>query len=998
MPARFRRFTLIWSAFLLFPLFLAPAVRAQEKSVNPGINAQYEKNPDAKKYVASLEVESREVYNLRKEIVAACRLKPGMSVADVGAGTGLFTRLFAAEVAPGGTVYAADIAENFLKHIEKTCKEAGIKNVKTVLSKVDSSELPPASVDVVFLCDVYHHFEFPAKTLATLHAALKPGGRLVLVDYHRVKDKTPAWIFKHVRAGQEVFTREIEAAGFKLQNEEKFLKENYMVEFSRVDQEASRRSVMSTGRSVMSTVGYSRDIRPILAESCFTCHGADAGQRQADLRLDVREIAVKAAIVPGKAAESPLVRRITSDDPDERMPPPSSKRARLSPEAVAKVRAWIDAGAKYESHWAYSPPTRPPLPKVPEKYPANWARNAIDQFIAAGLVQHDLRPSPDADPRTLLRRLRFDLTGLPPSPEESDAFAADHTAAAYQRTVDRLLASPQFGERMAMYWLDVVRYADSGGYHSDNERAVWLFRDYVVQAFNDNKPFDRFTVEQLAGDLLPGATRQQKIASGYNRLLQTTEEGGAQAKEYTAKYAADRVRNTAAAWLGSTMMCCQCHDHKYDPFTMKDFYSFGAFFADVREEAISRQQQTPMPTPEQAARLKQLDAEIALLAKQKPPAKKLEDLNRQKAQLEAEIPTTLITEAVPPRTMRILPRGNWQDDSGPVVQPAIPEFLGKIDVKDRRATRLDLARWLVSRDNPLVARVLVNRLWKLLFGQGLVRTCDDLGTQGAFPSHPELLDWLAVELIESGWNVKHVMQLMVLSRTYQQTSRSTPDLDRRDPTNSWLARQGRFRLDAETVRDNALAVAGLLSLRMGGPTVKPYQPAGYWDYLNFPQRQWQNDHGESQYRRGLYTFWQRTFLHPSLLAFDASTREECTVDRARSNTPLQALALLNDPTYVEAAKVFAGRIVREGGRTEAERLRYAYRRAIQREPTAAEADLLARLYHQHLTQYQAERAAAAALLKVGDAKPPEGAEPAELAAWTSVARVVLNLHETITRD
>ena len=378
--------------------------------------------------------------------------------------------------------------------------------------------------------------------------------------------------------------------------------------------------------------------------------------------------------------------------------------------------------------------------------------------------------------------------------------------------------------------------------------------------------------------------------------------------------------------------------------------------------------------------------------------KKVDDLKRQKAQLRAEIPTTLITEAVPPRTMRILPRGNWQDDSGPVVEPAIPEFLGKINAKDRRATRLDLARWMVSRDNPLVARVLVNRLWKILFGQGLVRTCDDLGTQGALPSHPELLDWLAVELIDSGWNVKHVMKLMVMSRTYQQTSRSNPDLDRRDPTNTWLARQGRFRLDAEMVRDNALAVSGLLSLRIGGPTVKPYQPAGYWDFLNFPKRQWQDDHGENQYRRGLYTFWQRTFLHPSLLAFDASTREECTVDRPRSNTPLQALALLNDPTYVEASKMFAGRIVREGGRTEAQRLRYAYRRAIQREPTATEAELLTRLYRQHLAQYQADRAAAAALLKVGDAKPPDGVEPAELAAWTSVARVVLNLHETITRD
>ncbi len=1058
MPTPIRRFSSITFALLLLPLLLALAVRAQEKSVNPGINAQYQKNPDAKKYVASFEVESREVFNLRKQIVTACRLKPGMSVADVGAGTGLFTRLFAAEVAPGGTVYAADIAANFLKHIEATCKDAGIKNVKTVLSKVDSSELPPASVDMVFLCDVYHHFEFPQKTLASLHAALKPGGRLVVVDYRREKGKTAEWIFKHVRAGQEVVTREIEAAGFKLQGEEKFVKENYMIEFQRVEQKASPPTIDQRPWPL----SYSRDIRPILAQSCFTCHGADAGQRKADLRLDVRASAIKEAIVPGKAAESPLLQRITSDDPDERMPPPSSKRARLSPQAVAEIRGWIDAGAKYESHWAYTPPTRPPLPKIPEKYAANWARNAIDQFIAAGYAQQDLPPSPDADPHTLLRRLRFDLTGLPPSPEECEAFAADHGPPAYQQTVDRLLASPQFGERMAMYWLDVVRYADSGGYHSDNERSVWLFRDYVVQAFNGNKPFDQFTIEQLAGDLLPGATREQRIASGYNRLLQTTEEGGAQAKEYTAKYAADRVRNTAAAWLGSTMACCQCHDHKYDPFTMKDFYSFGAFFADVGEQAVGRQEQTPMPTPEQETKLKKLDAASAavkkdladwdgnldawqrkwetwmkaapggkpdflpdevwtalqieepkrtpqqkqiiednfrhLLPKKLAAVKQADELKRQKAALQAEIPTTLVTHAVPPRTMRILPRGNWQDDSGPLVTPAIPEFLGKIDVKDRRATRLDLARWMVSRDNPLVARVLVNRLWKLLFGQGLVRTCEDLGTQGAFPSHPELLDWLAVELIESGWNVKHMIRLMVMSRTYQQTSRSNPDLDRRDPTNTWLARQGRFRLDAEMVRDNALAISGLLSLRMGGPTVKPYQPAGYWDYLNFPTRQWQDDHGENQYRRGLYTFWQRTFLHPSLLAFDASTREECTVDRARSNTPLQALVVLNDPTYVEAAKVFAARILREGGRTEAERLQYAYRRAIQRKPTAAEANLLTRLYHQHLAQYQADRAAAAALLKVGDTQPPAGVEPAELAAWTSVARVVLNLHETITRD
>jgi ubiquinone/menaquinone biosynthesis C-methylase UbiE len=1054
-------------AFFAVAVSLPSPVWAQEKSVNPGINAPYEKNPNAKKFVASFETESREVYVQRKEIVAACRLKPGMSVADVGAGTGLFTRLFAAEVTPSGTVYAADIAENFLQHIKASCEKAGIKNVKTVLCKVDSSELPPNSVDVVFLCDVYHHFEFPVKTLASLNAALKPGGRLVLVDYRRIQGKTTAYIMKHVRAGQEVVTREIEAAGFQVKREEKFLKENYLLEFQRVEAKAKPAEPPRSSPKL----SYSRDIRPILAESCFACHGADAAQRKADLRLDVRAIAVKEAIVPGKAAESPLWNRITSDDPDEQMPPPESRKPHLTPAAAAKLRRWIDEGAEYESHWAYTAPKRPTVPQMPEHYTATWVRNPIDHFIAAGHAEHGLEPSVDADPRRLLRRMRFDLTGLPPTPEEAAAFTADSSPAAYERNVDRLLALPQFGERMAMYWLDVVRYADTGGYHSDNERDVWLYRDYVIQAFNDNKPFDQFTLEQLAGDLLPGADREQKIASGYNRLLQTTEEGGAQAKEYSAKYAADRVRNTAAAWLGSTMGCCQCHDHKYDPFTTKDFYSFGAFFADVREEPIKRQEQTPVPTPEQEARLKTLKAELAaaeaelaalkpdlaasqetweksvkaappspknsspknketpplpknvaaalkvdpakrskkqkqlvaeqyrsVLALHQPAAKKVEDLKRERARLQAEIPTTLITQAVPPRTMRILPRGNWQDDSAPIVTPAIPEFLGKIAVKDRRPTRLDLAQWMVSRDNPLVARVLVNRLWKLLFGQGLVRTCDDLGTQGTWPTHPELLDWLAVELIDSGWNVKHVMKLMVMSRTYQQSSNGSPERDSRDPANSWLARQGRFRLDAEMVRDNALAVSGLLSPRIGGPSVKPYQPAGYWDYLNFPQRQWQNDHGENQYRRGLYTFWQRTFLHPSLLAFDASTREECTVDRPRSNTPLQALALLNDPTYVEASKVFAARIVLEGGRTESERLRYAYRRALERDPTSEEAGLLLQLYRRHLAQYQADPAAAAMLLNVGDAKPPKEAQPAELAAWTSVARVVLNLHETVTRD
>jgi cytochrome c553 len=750
-------------------------------------------------------------------------------------------------------------------------------------------------------------------------------------------------------------------------------------------------------------ISYNRDIRPLLANSCYTCHGPERGQRKAGLRLDDRTSAVHEAIVPGNSAESPLFQRVSANDPDERMPPKASKRPRLPPAAVAIIRQWIDEGARYEPHWAYVRPMRSPPPVGKN---AAWANNSIDHFIAAAHEEQGLKPSPDADPRTLARRLRFDLTGLPPSPAEVDAFTADHSSAAYEKLVDRLLDSPQFGERMAVYWLDVARYADSCGYHSDNERTVWLYRDYVVQAFNGNKPFDQFTKEQLAGDLLPGSTDEQKIASGYNRLLQTTEEGGAQAKEYTAKYAADRVRNMGVAWLGSTTGCAQCHDHKFDPITQKDFYSFAAFFADVREVATGRQEQTPIPTAEQAARLRQLDAEIAAVEKElrpstpgaSPAQSRLADLKRQKDELVKSIPTTLITVAVPPREVRLLRRGNWQDDSGPVMPPAVPDFLGKLEIKGRRPTRLDLAQWLVSRDNPLTARVLVNRLWKLLFGQGLVRTLDDFGTQGAMPTHPELLDWLAVELMDSGWNVKHVIKLLVMSRTYQQSSVPSRELAERDPANQWLARQGRFRLDAEMIRDNALAISGLLVLKLGGPTVKPYQPAGYWSFLNFPVRDWANDHGDNQYRRGLYTFWQRTFLHPSLLAFDASTREECTIERTRSNTPLQALALLDDPTYVEASRVFAARIVREGGRTEVERIAFAFRQVLQRPPVPNEVELLQKLYEQHLKQYQADEAAARALLAVGDTKPPAGIAPAELAAWTSVARVMVNLHETIARD
>ncbi|MEX2176475.1 MAG: PSD1 and planctomycete cytochrome C domain-containing protein [Pirellulaceae bacterium] len=994
-------------------------------------------------------------------------------------------------------------------------------------------------------------------------------------------------------------------------------------------------------------VSFNRQIKPILAGKCFTCHGPDEKERQAELRLDVRDEAVPLVIKPGDAVHSELFVRITSDDKDLQMPPADSKKPGMTADEVALIRQWIEQGAEYDAHWSYVPPVRPAPPAVKD---AAWTAGEIDRFVLARLEAKGLAPSLPADQRTLLRRLSFDVVGLPPTPQELADFAADDSPQAWEKQVDRLLASRHYGERLALYWLDVVRYADTAGYHSDNFRDLSPYRDYVIAAFNDNKPFDQFTIEQLAGDLLPDASGEQRIASGYNRLLQTTEEGGAQPKEYTAKYAADRVRNTSAIWLASTMGCCECHAHKFDPFTHQDFYRFAAFFADVSEKGVGRQEQASIPTPEQELQLAQLDQQLAaaraqfaaktpeltaarakweaaaqaelassagtwLIAKpskvqaksktvltpqddgtlvasgpnppkeiytitlpadgdgirglrlealvdgsfpnkglsrangnfvlseievaalaadgkstpvklaaaaadfsqdghpianaidgkadtgwavaghekpadraaaftfaetvggtgnslvvtlkhesefaghnigrfrlsltesEKPSlsgagipaavaeamqldaakrspeheelldgefrraAPELASVRQQIAKLESDrakliqaFPSTLVSMSAEPRTIRVLPRGNWLDDSGDVMQPAVPGFLSDASQKrsatdaPSRQTRLDLARWMTDRQNPLTARVFVNRMWKLAFGRGISRSLDDFGSQGELPTHPDLLDWLAVEFMESGWDVKHTFKLMLLSAAYRQSSVPNELALAEDATNDLFSRQNRFRLDAEFVRDNALATSGLLVPTIGGPSVKPYQPAGYWQYLNFPKREWENDQGDGLYRRGLYTFWQRTFLHPSLAAFDAPSREECTVERARSNTPQQALVLLNDPTYVEAARALAGRILAEGGKSTPERLEYAFRRVLVRPPRPEEVQLLSALVEKHQQEFAADKAAAAKLLSVGDLKSPAELHLAELAAWTSASRVLLNLHETITRN
>ena len=955
---------------------------------------------------------------------------------------------------------------------------------------------------------------------------------------------------------------------------------------------------------VAQTVDFDRDIRPIFSNHCYACHGPDAETREADLRLDVQAslfaVRDEPLVSPGDLKNSQLIHRITSKDDAVQMPPSDFLKP-LSDDQILLLQRWVKQGAQWKEHWAWTTPKRPSIPVLKNSF----IKNDIDRFVLAKLKDEVVRPSKQADRVTLIRRLYFDLTGLPPTPAQVQAFLENTSSSAYQELVTHLLAQPQFGERMAMYWLDVVRYADSNGYHADKTRQVSPYRDYVIEAFNSNKPYDTFVREQIAGDLIPNATVEQQVASAFNMLLQTTDEGGAQAKEYLAKYAADRVRNTASAFMGVTFGCAQCHDHKYDPFTTKDFYQFASFFADISEvgvgnapafpvidakrlaaiaqakTAIARGQVTltsaakkmvqqrsvweaglieksrsnisltpwqflgslsaesfdlahdksffdetvpiDLATPVADVAWKQRDEfvdgkihalpaqvniahylfrtltapqdmklvlrlgsddgirvwvngkeklnkkigrgvvvdqdkvtvdlkkgvnqllikisqgggacgfyfnhgssdlpadiqRIILIAKNERSEKDQTTLtnhfrgthpdlavlreaisNSEKTlkQLTDSAPKTLMTKVATPRVTRILPRGNWQDDSGEEVQPAVPEFMQPLDVDGRRANRLDLADWMIDTNNPLTARVFVNRLWKLLFGNGLAQPLDDIGSQGSRPIYPELLDWLAIDFMESGWDVKHMVKLLVASGTYQQSSNGSAALTARDPYNHLLARQSQFRLDAEMVRDSALAVSGLLTRDIGGVSVKPYQPAGYWKHMNFPKRKWTPSGGDNAYRRGLYTHWQRMFLHPSLLAFDAPSREECTVERPRSNTPQQALVLLNDPTYVEAARVFALRIINEGGTDSKQRLNWAFETALSRQTTKQESNVLLEVYAKHLVIFQADTDSAKSLVAVGNATNPTQVDVAEHAAWTSITRIIFNLHESITRN
>jgi hypothetical protein len=787
------------------------------------------------------------------------------------------------------------------------------------------------------------------------------------------------------------------------------------------------------GEEPLPPVRFSRDILPILSENCFQCHGPDDKARKAKLRLDTQEGA-RAVIVPGKSAESELVRRITSDDPDERMPPPRTNRT-LTARQKELLRLWVDQGAPWGKHWAYETPLRPDMPAVKN---AAWPRNPIDRFVLARLEREGLAPSPEATRETLIRRVTLDLTGLPPTPHELDAFLADRAPDAYERLVDRLLASPRYGERMAMDWLDDARYADTNGYQNDFARTMWPWRDWVIAAYNRNLPFDRFVIEQVAGDLLPGATLSQRIASGFNRNNRTVTEAGSIDEEWRVENAVDRVETTTTVFLGLTMGCARCHDHKYDPISQKEFYQFFGFFNSVNEKGVYTEQRgnvpplITLPRPEDLARLKQLDAAIAaadaavraqekVLAEQRRQAPKQSTavaparnppelqkakqaaakLRKEKADYQQRIPSVMVMADLPKlRDTFVLKRGRYDmPDKSQKVEPGVPACLSRLPAGAPH-NRLGLARWLVDLANPLTARVAVNRFWQRYFGAGLVRTTENFGIQGEPPSHPELLDWLATEFIHIGWDTKAMQKLIVTSATYRQTSAETPALQQRDPENRLLARGPRFRLPAEVVRDNALAISGLLTEKAGGPSVKPYQPAGLWEELagGAGEGPYIQDKGANLYRRSLYVYRKRTVPHPAMATFDAPSREVCQVKRPRTNTPLQALELLNDVTYVEAARRLAQRMLAEGGSTAEQRLTFAFRLATARLPRPAELQVLLRGLECYQRAFHADAEAARRFVHHGDSPADDKVDAVELAAYTAAAGVILNLDETISKE
>ncbi len=821
-------------------------------------------------------------------------------------------------------------------------------------------------------------------------------------------------------------------------------------------------------------VDFNRDIRPILAENCFYCHGQDPAKREAGLRLDDRDAAVEArAIVPGDPGASTMLERIHSTDPDVQMPPPDSNR-RLSDAQKSLLDRWIKAGAAYQPHWAFNPPARPRPPAVQQE---GWVRNDVDRFVLAAIEQAGLAPSPEADRATLIRRLHADLVGLPPAPEEVDAFVADPRPEAYELLVDQLLASPHYGERMALPWLDAARYADSNGFQQDGDTWQWMWRDWVVKALNADMPFDRFSIEQLAGDLLPDATNDQKIASGFNRNHLLNGEGGAIPEEQRFNNLFDRVDTTSTTWLGLTMACAQCHDHKYDPMTRTDYYGLLDAFNRVPETGAptsysKRIRLAPpvleLPTAENTRQMAELEAAMkteeatarpvlealyeawkaGLFADGKPAdgeelprtlpplllKPEAERTEAEKAEIDDElrrffdskvkrkvvtnlpqvekydaarkayeqykgdqIPRVMVMSDDKPRDTKILDRGDYLSPVGENLVFLPPAFLPPLPEGFPR-NRLGLAKWLVLPEHPLTARVQVNRMWQQFFGTGIVKTTEDMGVQSEYPRHMALLDWLAVEFRERGWSQKQIHRLLVTSATYRQASRVTADLLAKDPENRLHARASRFRMPAMVLRDVALSAAGLIDLRIGGQPVYPYQPDQIWEALAITKERdftYPASHGPDLYRRSLYTFWRRTVSPANM--FDTANRQTCTVRASQTSTPLHALTTLNDPTWVEAARVLAERSMLAAGDLDG-RLTHAFRRVLGRKPTAYDLDALKRMHARQMAIYGVDRDATQQLLAVGESPRDTALDPAGHAALTSVCLAIFNLDEALTRE
>lgn len=755
-------------------------------------------------------------------------------------------------------------------------------------------------------------------------------------------------------------------------------------------------------------VDYSQQVRPILAKHCFACHGPDANHRESGLALHTAELAYARAdsgdfgIVPGQPETSGVLIRIESDDDDERMPP-SDHGPPLSAAEIDIIRRWIVQGAPYEQHWAYRPLQRPEIPAVNQR---GWPRNEIDYFVLAKLEQNGLAPADRASPERLVRRLHLDLIGLPPDPDVVRRFAEDPSETAYEELVDRLLDNPAYGEHWARMWLDLARYADSQGYAEDHYREIWLYRDWVIEAFNQDKPFDEFSREQLAGDLLPNPTEDQLIATAFHRNTMTNSEGGTDDEEFRHAAIVDRVNTTATVWLGTTMACAQCHSHKYDPISMDDYYGMFAIF-DQTEDADHDDERPVLQryTPEQLQDRERLEAEINGLRAQREQATLEQDqglLDEQIKQRQAAL------QAIRPQTVPIMREldechrretrlaiGGAFSNKGDVVAARLwSEFAGEIG---ESPSRLDLVNWLFAEARPLTARVAANRHWEKIFGRGLVETSEDFGSQGSLSSHPELLDWLAVKLEADGWSLKKFVKTLVMSETYRQDSRTTAEKLARDPQNVWLSRGARYRLTAEQIRDTALAASGLLSPKMFGPPVKPPQPESGLKAAFGGSLDWETSPGEDRYRRGIYTMIRRTNLYPSFQAFDATNRTVCTVRRMNSNTPVAAFVTLNDPVYVECARAL-GRLARDqGGESVHDGLAYAFRRVLSRDPSSEEIGELQGLWNRQVEHFR-ERVQEAAALAGVEGEALTDAEVVASAAWTVIGNVLLNLDEALTRN